>query len=773
MNIVLINMNQLDTLHSTNTIPILQGYIAAYLKKHNHDVLIVDDLKDASLSLESLNKLMQEFRPKVIGFTGYHYLMERIRFFARFIKEYYPETKLILGGPQALFLPVDGLMELYDFDIICNRGEGELTTLKIAEALENGNTLHNVPGILFKDNNEIIATKQPSCLPQNLDLYPSPYTNQIIDLSMKKSACIFTSRGCEHFCNFCVTPLFNHRNIRFHSVEHVLEEMSYLEAVGMENLWIGDPNFTAYKDRTIELLEQKIKRGIKIPFWCQTRVDMVDNELLKLMQRAGLYCIGFGLESGTDKILSNMCKDVSLSKFHEIVTFTQSLSVKVELFSMYGQPGETYEDAIKTISTVRGYGIPIYANSCAQQLQLVYGSVYGRNPGKYGFKTATKHIPRYLSFWHEYETDCLTRSDIKKIQATWTLYNAETDFNVKNCMNIFHTIDFILEHKDILKEEKRFYEYWIHLGALLEDKEIIMQCINDFRQNISADKKELKKLLRHAELYSVSGVVQNSSRVIIFCQYAGQYLPEKHYLKPGLNELRHNFPKEYLKGMKVKDSIKVSLDDRSDVSVIITIIGIFNKVKIKDVKQLSGDHLWHNYSFINHEVFEKSHNELLFFLTLKSIPYTHLARIPQKLLLLISFYSKMHKFYEIEKLYESMISTNSTHIVAETFGDILSYADKHHEAMQYYNKSHEIERVILKKAYSYMKLNKYNEAYNIIKNIDGKDDIIYWEIMLACLENLFPAKKEIIRNTSHKLMTLKVHKVIENNKCSVLDSKIK
>ena len=765
MNIALINMNQFNTQFSTDTIPILQGYIAAYLKKHNHEALIIDDVKDAPLTLESLNRYLQEFRPKLIGFTGYHYLMDRIRFFARFIKEYYPDTMLMLGGPQALFLPEDALTDLQDFDIICNRGEGEITTLNIVEALENGGSLHDVPGIMYKDSNKIITTKQPDCLPQNLDIYPSPYIEKVVDLRAKKMACIFTSRGCEHLCNFCVTPLFNHSKIRFHSIEHVLEEMQYLQSAGMESLWIGDPNFTAYRDRTVELMEEKIRRGIKIPFWCQTRVDMVDKDLLKLMQEAGLHCIGFGLESGSDKVLENMHKDVSVSRFHEIVTYAQSLGIQVELFSMYGQPGETYEDARKTISIVRKYGIPIYANSCAQQLQLVYGSIYGRNPEKFGFKTSTKYRPGYLSFWHGYETDCLTRNDIKKIQAAWTLYNAETELNIKNNTNIFHTIDFIQEHKEMLKKEKRLYEYWLYLGSVLEDKEVMTQCIRSFKKNISAEKKEVTKLLRHADMYSASDTVQTSSRVIIFCQYEGQYIPGKHYLQPGLNDLRHNAPKGALKGMKVNETKRVPLDDGSGASVIVTVLKIFSKVKIKDMKQLSQNLLWHNYSFINFKALEMSSSEHLLFLTLKSIPYAQLARMPQILLNLVSFYTKMHKFSEVERCYNAAISINpSARRIAEAFGDVIAYAGKHEEAIQYYNMAGEAEHVLIKKAYSYTKLNMHKEAYNLIKNMDREDDILYCDVMLECLENLFPEKKKEIRKLSHKTVDMKVHQLIDSNK---------
>jgi len=85
--------------------------------------------------------------------------------------------------------------------------------------------------------------------------------------------------------------------------------MKYLNKQGIERFWIGDPNFTANRERTIKLMEEKIKKGIKSPFWCQTRVDQVDKDLLTLMREAGLDIIGFGLESGSSNVLNEMQKD--------------------------------------------------------------------------------------------------------------------------------------------------------------------------------------------------------------------------------------------------------------------------------------------------------------------------------------------------------------------------------------------------------------------------------------------------------------------------------
>jgi len=89
---------------------------------------------------------------------------------------------------------------------------------------------------------------------------------------------------------------------------------------------------------------------------------------------------------------------------------------------MYGQPGETIEDAKKTIEIVRKYNIPIYANSYAQRLQVTAGSLYGTKPEKYGFKIYNNYRPRYLSVWNDYDTNTLSSKDFDKIHALWTLY---------------------------------------------------------------------------------------------------------------------------------------------------------------------------------------------------------------------------------------------------------------------------------------------------------------------------------------------------------------
>src|SRR5208282_4225947 len=170
-----INVNYTADSASAGTIPLSMGYILAYLKSLGHDGVILDDVRDRPLSLQVLEEWLQRVEPSVVGFTAYHYCMERIRFFSRYIKSGHKNILIMLGGPQALFMPAAGLGALEDADIICNKGEGEMVVAGIAGALQNNTPLSEVKGMLLRENGNIIDTGSPQSVECDLDLLPSPY----------------------------------------------------------------------------------------------------------------------------------------------------------------------------------------------------------------------------------------------------------------------------------------------------------------------------------------------------------------------------------------------------------------------------------------------------------------------------------------------------------------------------------------------------------------------------------------------------------------------
>ncbi len=375
MGFLFVNVNHEVGVESSESIPISLGYILASIKAHGHQGVILDDLRDRTLTLASLEKWIRRINPSAVGFTAYQSTMNRIRFLCRYIKSRHRRIQVVLGGPQVMAAPSAALEELEDVDVLV-RGEAELVLPELAKVLEAGESVETVPGVTCRAAGGIVDTGDGPEPPDDLDRYPSPYLTGLLNLQGKNTAILLSSRGCRHACFFCITPRTCRGGIRYHSIERVVAEMELLSRKGIERFWFADPTFTEDRERIDQLLEEKIRRGISTPFWCQTRSDLVDQALLEKLHRAGADTVAFGLESGSPGVLAKTNKRIELEQLGHNVAAAKSFGMEAELFSIFGLPGETTEDARATMEFVRSLGIPIRSNSSSQQMQLYFGSVY-------------------------------------------------------------------------------------------------------------------------------------------------------------------------------------------------------------------------------------------------------------------------------------------------------------------------------------------------------------------------------------------------------------
>ena len=412
MNVLLMEINPF----SEENIPISIGYIGAFLKKNGFNVKILNIGENTNLSKLSLYNFISEFKPRLVGISTYQRNILYVIAISKFIKAIDKETKIVLGGPQTTFMPAIALKYM-PVDYIC-RGEGEFTALSIAQAIEGGDPFSNIMGATYKADGEIFDGK-PTVLHDDLDLYPSPHLDGIFDYKNIKEAILLTSRGCPFNCIFCYTPHASHHKIRFHSIERVMEEIKWLVKRGINRFWFADPNFSFDIGRVHSLLDKIIESNLKIHMWIETRADFMDKELAKKMKMAGVHTVAYGLESASERVLKIINKGISLKRLEEAIYLTQGYDMDVELFSLFGLPGETMEDALKTIMFVEGHGVKIKGNSNAQQMQLYFGSTITRNYSKYGIRPLKERRPPYLSIGDRYETDAMSYKEILKIKAIW------------------------------------------------------------------------------------------------------------------------------------------------------------------------------------------------------------------------------------------------------------------------------------------------------------------------------------------------------------------
>lgn len=398
--------------------PISLGYIASYLKSHGFSVKVLPLGQDTPLSPAGLSELVTGFRPALVGLSAYQRTMLYVLGLAGFIKSVDRRVKVAIGGPQATFMPSAAFADMPHVDYIC-RSSGEVTLLKVAEGVRDGEPFSNLSGVSYRDDEGVVADTGDLEGFSDLDLYPSPYLDGVLDLSRMREAIMLTSRGCPHRCIYCYTPqAFKHR-VAFHSVDRVMEEIRWITQKGVKRLWFADPNISYKPSRLLELLDRILTEGLSTDIWLQTRADLVNPSLMRMMKKAGVATIAYGLESASERVMEKLDKQVSIPKVAEAIKLAQDEDIEVELFTMFGIPYETMEDAVKTLSFVKDNNVKIMGNTNSQQMQIYFGTPMERSYRDYNIRPLNNDRPAYLSIGCQYQTDYMTYQEIQKVQDLW------------------------------------------------------------------------------------------------------------------------------------------------------------------------------------------------------------------------------------------------------------------------------------------------------------------------------------------------------------------
>ncbi len=771
MNLIFININHDVGYESSESIPISLGYILASAEEHGSKGIILDDLQDRPLSLSELESWIQKIKPAIVGFTSYQSTIERIRFYARYIKSKHRNILVALGGPQAVGMPSAALNDLPDVDVLIH-GEGEVVFLNLIKSIQKGMPLTNVAGLSFRNNEDISQNEEEPVLPDDLDTYPSPYLSEILNLQGKDTAILLSSRGCKHACLFCITPSVCKGRIRYHSVDRVIQEMEFLSKQGIKRFWFADPNFTENKARTLEILNEKVKRDITTPFWLQTRSDLVDEELLNALKAAGADTIAFGLESGSPKVLKKTKKGISLERVEQNIAYAQSIGLETELFTIFGLPGETVEDARTTISFIKSLNIPVESNSGSQQTQLYFGSVYEKQYSDYGYKPSGKWKPGYLSIGDQYETDKMNSAQIRKVRNLWALANEQLSRDVYYKQRVFEILDLLLSSREDLKDEPEFYVYGTLASNAIEEFDLLREFLIGFK-DLTGDQESVQELISGLILFHESdGPSGPSDRIIFdsrsymggvpFTGISGKYwdvLLGKGLLLPSFEEgllglvggqeaqFEFSFPTDYF---------QTELQDKT-VEIRAKIHKIFKTAQpetVDDVLNLSRPN---HYDFPDLD-FLRTENEILYYLCLRDADPHILLRTPGHFLALAHMLAKLGKLGRVKELADLL--TGKPHAL-NAIADTLSASGKFDLALKYYEDiAPAAPSSLLKRVRILLKLERPAEAYELLKRAAQSQDLDYQEALFECLKHEAPESPKL-PSLGNQVMNLKVLAALE------------
>jgi radical SAM superfamily enzyme YgiQ (UPF0313 family) len=316
--------------------PVGMLYIASALEKHGYSVKVYDTSGD----WWKLDVIMEEIRkesPRLIGFSSLTSNSRGVIQLAREIKREYGESiTLALGGHHASCDP--GILERYDCLDFIVTGEAELTFPKLVDdVIKNGKKVTGVfESETPEDLDELAIPARHLC---DFTRYKDYYINSVLSV-----------RGCPYSCAFCSRPAVSNK-VRVRESEAVVQEIKDVVAMTGSNMFMFlDDSFTINKAHTVELCNEIIKSGLKIRFNAMTRVNLVDDELLRLIKRAGCSKLLFGVESGNERIRNTIVnKKATNAQIKNAFDLCSKIGLEADMFLMIGFPTETESEIMETV----------------------------------------------------------------------------------------------------------------------------------------------------------------------------------------------------------------------------------------------------------------------------------------------------------------------------------------------------------------------------------------------------------------------------------------
>lgn len=335
--------------------PMGLSLIAAILEREGYQVGVVD-ANALKLTTEDIFSYVTD--ADVVGLTAMTPTINTAINIANQIKQVNPNLITILGGPHATLLPTETLINAPGIDIIV-RGEGEKTIIKLLKVLEHNQPLDNISGISYREDGEVINSPISS-ISTNTDLDSLPFfAYHLLPWNRYRPhpphgralpfAAVITSRGCPYRCSYCSNPIFGYK-FRAQSSERVVEEIAYYERkFDIKEVAFYDDVFTMDKKRAYMIADNMMKKGLRIHWTCETRVNLIDKELLHHMKQAGCYAIAYGIESASQKILDILNKGITLEQMEEAVSLAREVGLQTIGYFMVGSPGESLGTIANTI----------------------------------------------------------------------------------------------------------------------------------------------------------------------------------------------------------------------------------------------------------------------------------------------------------------------------------------------------------------------------------------------------------------------------------------
>jgi radical SAM superfamily enzyme YgiQ (UPF0313 family) len=415
--------------------------IGAEALRAGHQVKI---LNLSAFAWSRVEQVVGAIEADVYGLSCWTANRRGVRLVADLVKRKHPRAHVVCGGPHATPLARELLRHYESVDTVCV-GESDVTFLELVDRLAKNESTKGIAGTVYRDGDRVVVGPKRKNI-ADLDQLASPH--HWFDTHI-----LMTSRGCPWACTFCGAETSWGRGFRAHSIDYVLDAMeSVAKRLPVKMIQIKDDTFTTNKKRVLELCRRMQQRKIGLFWSCDTRVDLLSDELLREMRLAGCERLSLGVESGSQRILDAIDKKITVDEILESTELAKKYGIKVRYYMMLGNRGETKETFQETLAFLERARPHEYVFSCL--------SIY---PGTRDFHDAEKAgwLDREVYFtgdFQELKTPFDASEEDMRVMNEW--------FYANSGLRTAHK-DGVPEYRAILERLGDYHAAHMDLGAAL------------------------------------------------------------------------------------------------------------------------------------------------------------------------------------------------------------------------------------------------------------------------------------------------------------------
>lgn len=343
-----------------NALPLGLGYIASVLREDGHQVSVMD-INGFGYAPNRVEELVKGSDFDLAGIGGLSTTYGYVKWLAGILKKHKPGLPVIAGNMVSTAHP-ETLLTHSDVDIAVV-GEGENTMKELVKTIKSGGDLKSIHGIVYKNNGNIVRNPARQRI-VDLDSLPFPAWDMFPmetyltgstatpESYGRRSINVVTTRGCPYDCTFC-SRCFG-KQVFSRSPKNIVEEIKELvKRYKVKFIGFSDELFLVNKPKVMEFCDRVFAEGLNIRWSANARVNVVNYDLLKIIRRAGCVQLGYGFESGSQKILDNIKKGTTVKQAGEAIKITRKAGIRISPSFVFGLPGENMETIKETLDFIR------------------------------------------------------------------------------------------------------------------------------------------------------------------------------------------------------------------------------------------------------------------------------------------------------------------------------------------------------------------------------------------------------------------------------------